>query len=1233
MKKNNFFRIFTILALSLLLGNWPFMLHAQITVTSFIPRSGPIGTTVTISGTNFNTTPSNNKVFFGAIAGTVSAASANTLTIMVPSGANYQDATVTDLATKLTAYAEDQFIITFPCGGAINSSSFGSKVDFTAGSSPIAVSVGDFNGDGKADLAIVNNADNTISLFQNTSMIESISFAPKTDFPTGISPQSIATGDLNGDGKLDLAVISNGSNVVSVFKNTSFGIEVLFDVRIDFPTGNSPQDVSIADMDGDGAPDIIVTNMGTNTISILRNTSNAGGISFAAKTDYITGVSPKGLRIGDVDGDKKPDIISANFSSGNVSVLRNTSTSGSISLDPKIDLIAGSGTHGVSIGDLDGDGKNDITVSNTMSNTLSVFRNTSSTGSISFAAKTDVPTGSAPMNVSIGDIDGDGIADLAVTNNTSNNISVFKNTSSNGAISLAPKVDFIAGNAPIGLSIGDLDGDGRSELLSTNSGSLSVMANRVFEGPIMTNANTVSICSGTSINLSLTFNTPSTYTWVASDNPGTTGERTTTQTNTMLNDTIINATSSAQTVTYMVTPTSLAESCLGTPQMVQVIVNPLPDANAGADTVLTCNNPTLTLTGTSVTSPVSYQWTSPDNTISNTQIITANSSGVYILTVTNSTTLCTNSDSMLVTFDTIAPIITCPLNYQITDCIPGTITINGTTNDITDSIKWFGPGIPTDNPALISNQNNYLLWSKRNSNGCISNETVTVTILTVSPIIQIPVNMDIIPVIPILDTLTCLNDSVLLNFSGSTSGSKIRIIRPSPMNDTVSNNTFTMLPGIYKATITDTITGCNGNALLFELKINVTLPQLIPPATLPEFNCSILSAVLNGTSGTPSSILNWTGPNNFSSIDPATVTQPGAYVFNVTDPANGCVKSDTLTLIYQNILLINGSMDTTICKGETVQINVAPLGGTPNFTYSWNNNAGNSASANVNPTDTTQYIVNVTDSAGCIGQDTIYVNVPAPIADSTLTFHLCDPLVPNGLIQIFASNGVLPYQYSITNGQSYQSSPIFLNLPFGNYPILIKDAMNCKHSDSATISTQSQKPRPDFIVNTNMMQADTFVVVDISNPRPDSVIWTFPSTVTVLDNNSFAPIIVSADTGTVDISMETHFGNCIMYLTKTIQFIKADTIATSPNGNGIEELTLFPNPNSGQFSIEVKLYKKQTFAIYVYNSQGIEQARVVIPESNYTLNAISIPNPIPGTYLLKVISEYDSKSKTIVVTQ
>lgn len=1237
MKKNYYlFRILSIIASSLLLCDWITPLNAQIHINSFAPSSGHIGTSVTISGTNFNTTPLYNGVFFGATAGTVSAATANSLTVLVPSGTIYQDVSVTNLATKLTAYTNNPFIVTFPCGGAINPVSFGSKTEFTAGNLPIAVSVGDLDGDGKADLVVVNKSDSTISILKNTSTTGNISFAPKIDLTTGFLPQSVVIGDLNGDGKLDIAVISTGSSssIVTVFQNTSAGINIYFDVHVSYATGLSSQSVSIGDIDSDGKPDIIVSNTGSNTISVLRNTSNVKeAISFAAKMDYATGISPQGLTIGDMDGDQKPDIICANYTSGTFSVLRNTSTIGSISFDSKIDFTTGSGPQSLSIGDLDGDGKPDIAIANKLSNTISVFGNTSSIGSISFAAKVDAPTGSTPMNVSIGDIDGDGIPDLAVTNNTSNTVSVIKNTSTIGSISMATKVDFTTGISPTGLSIADLDGDGKPDLIATNSNSVSVLANKIYEGPTLTSTNTKSICSGTAINLSLTFNSPSTCIWVANNNLATSGESLTNKTGSILNDTIINTATSAQTVTYFTTPTSVAESCLGTPQAVQVIVNPLPNANAGADTLLTCSNPLLTLTGISTTSPVTYHWVTPQNTSSNTQIISADTSGIYKLKVTNITTLCTNIDSMLVSIDTIAPIITCPLVYQITTCVPGTITINGTSNNIMDSLKWFGSGISTSNPAVISNQTNYLLLAKRNSNGCTSTQTITVTIQTVFPTINIPTGMNTIPVIPTIDTLTCSHDSVLLYFSGSTAGSKIRIIRPNPMNDTVADNTYTKLPGIYKAIITDTTTGCIGNALLFELKINVTSPQLVMPATIPPFNCSVLSAILNGSSGTPNSILHWAGPNNFSSVNPAIATQSGVYIFSVADPANGCIKFDTLNLVHQNILFVTGNADTTVCKGNTVQLNITPMGGTPNYTFSWNNNAGSAPSANVSPADTTRYIVIVTDAAGCIGRDTVFVNIPSSITDSINTFQPCDPAVANGQIQIVANNGVPPYQYSITNGQSYQASSIFNNLPFGNYPILIVDALHCIQSDSSTISTLSQKPHPDFIVNTSMMQADSFVVVDISNPRPDTVIWTFPSSVTVFNNNPFAPIIVSADTGAVDITMDVHYGGCIMYLTKHVKFNKADTLTSSPNGNGIEAITVFPNPNSGQFSAEVKLYKKQTFAIYVYNSQGIEQSRIIIPVSDYSLNTISIPNPTPGTYLLKVIAEYDSKSKTIVVTQ
>ncbi len=143
--------------------------------------------------------------------------------------------------------------------------------------------------------------------------------------------------------------------------------------------------------------------MNSNTVSVFRNTSTSGSItagSFAAKVDFTTGTDPYGIAIGDIDGDGKPDLVVANYSSNTVSVFRNTSTSGSIttgSFAAKVDFTTGTDPYGVAIGDIEG--KPDLVVTNSGSNTVSIYRNTSTSGSItagSFAAKVDFTTGTNP---------------------------------------------------------------------------------------------------------------------------------------------------------------------------------------------------------------------------------------------------------------------------------------------------------------------------------------------------------------------------------------------------------------------------------------------------------------------------------------------------------------------------------------------------------------------------------------------------------------------------------------------------------------------------------------------------------------------------------------------------------------------------------------------------------------------------------------------------------------------
>ena len=214
--------------------------------------------------------------------------------------------------------------------------------------------------------------------------------------------------------------------------------------------GNNPYRVIIADLHGDGKPDLIAANLVDHTISLYRNISTNGPLlaaSFAPPVNLEAlpagTYSPEGIAVADVTGDGKLDIICADLSSDLVSVYLNTCTPGSItasSFATRVDFPTGSQPVGVVVRDIDGDGKQDLLVANGGDGTVSVLRNTSVVGSLtanSFAPKVDFVTGSGCFGVSVGDLDGDGGPDV-VTANTGGTVSVLRNLSSPGTIAFAP---------------------------------------------------------------------------------------------------------------------------------------------------------------------------------------------------------------------------------------------------------------------------------------------------------------------------------------------------------------------------------------------------------------------------------------------------------------------------------------------------------------------------------------------------------------------------------------------------------------------------------------------------------------------------------------------------------------------------------------------------------------------------------------------------------------------------
>src|SRR3989344_1231784 len=146
-----------------------------------------------------------------------------------------------------------------------SSGTFAAKVDYTTQTSPEGVAIGDLNGDGKADMAVANVSSTSVSVFINNG---NGTFAAKVNYTTGSTPYSVAIGDLNGDGKADMAVTNNSSTSVSVFINNGNGT---FAAKVDYTTGSTPEDVAIGDLNGDGKADLAVANVGSTSVSVFIN--------------------------------------------------------------------------------------------------------------------------------------------------------------------------------------------------------------------------------------------------------------------------------------------------------------------------------------------------------------------------------------------------------------------------------------------------------------------------------------------------------------------------------------------------------------------------------------------------------------------------------------------------------------------------------------------------------------------------------------------------------------------------------------------------------------------------------------------------------------------------------------------------------------------------------------------------------------------------------------------------
>jgi len=230
------------------------------------------------------------------------------------------------------------FLNTTPQGASVPS--FAAAQSFAVGSSPWSIVAADINGDGKLDIAVVNLDDSTMSVLINTTAAGDTtpSFLSQQVFPGGNGPQAIAAGDLNGDGKPDMAVAGYGDTLAYVLINTTVtGSSIAsFATAQTFDYGSSTYSVSIADVNGDGTPDIVIADAATGGAYVWVNSTPTGSSSVSVVDGQELNPHDGGWAIAvttaDMNGDGMPEILLVNAGNGEVNVLLNATAPGDTNL-------------------------------------------------------------------------------------------------------------------------------------------------------------------------------------------------------------------------------------------------------------------------------------------------------------------------------------------------------------------------------------------------------------------------------------------------------------------------------------------------------------------------------------------------------------------------------------------------------------------------------------------------------------------------------------------------------------------------------------------------------------------------------------------------------------------------------------------------------------------------------------------------------------------------------------
>lgn len=378
--------------------------------------------------------------------------------------------------------------------------------------------------------------------------------------------------------------------------------------------------------------------------------------------------------------------------------------------------------------------------------------------------------------------------------------------------------------------------------------------------------------------------------------------------------------------------------------------------------------------------------------------------------------------------------------------------------------------------------------------------------------------------------------------------------------------------------------------------------------------------------GSPPYTFNWTKdgepyePTQESTDTNLVGLEAGNYQVVVSD-ALGCQATletpievsepDPFAIVGINTVHVN-------CKGDFTGSITANVTGIPPFAYTWKKQGDVSFSApdqkTISGLSSGTYILSVSDNS-IVPEVTevIVISEPDTILEVVVVPNLTKCFLGNeGEIQIIASGGVAPYQYSINSGLSFQEQPIFDELESGTYEVIVRDANQCEYKTSVILG-QPDQTNAEFAISSQVVMGETVLAVDLSYPIPDKLEWVVPDEAIVLSKNSDELELVFNQPGEYEVGILAYRGECLSTETKKILVLEGDGISEEVQEEHtlkkIESFIIYPNPTTGRFNVRIQLGEPGNVSLKIF---GLANNSLIGQQQAFGKDEYEIPMDISG---------------------